>query len=190
VSAWLERNRSVVLTALAAVIVIGLVLLALQQRGGPKPLELRFDDPALDGAAVEVYVTGAVAHPGVYALHDGDRIADALDAAGGTTEDADVASLNLAKRVHDEGEVVVRSRGSVAGASVTATPAINQKVDINSASAEELNKLPGIGTVYSKKIVESRDGQGPFGSTDDLVTRQVIPPSTYDKIKDLITVSH
>ena len=85
-SAWLERNRSVVLAALCAVIVVGLVILVLQRRSGPRPLELRFDDPALDGAAIEVYVTGAVANPGVYTLHDGDRVGDALDAAGGATD--------------------------------------------------------------------------------------------------------
>lgn len=194
-SAWLERNRSVILAALCAVIVAGLVILVLQRRDGPRPLELRFDDPTLDGTAIQVYVTGAVARPGVYSLHDGDRIADALAAAGGATDEADAASLNLAERVHDEGQVVVRSHGSVAGASVTASasptaaPVAGQKVDINSASAAELDKLPGIGTVYSQRIVESRQAVGPFRGTDELVSRKLIPAATYAKIKDSITVA-
>ncbi len=195
-SAWLERNRSVILVALCAVIVAGLVILVLQRRDGPRPLELRFDDPTLDGTAIQVYVTGAVARPGVYSLHDCDRIADALAAAGGATDEADAASLNLAERVHDEGQVVVRSRSSVAGASVTASPspttaplAAGQKIDINSASAAELDKLPGIGAVYSHRIVDSRQSAGAFHSTDELVSRKVIPSATYNKIKDLITVA-
>lgn len=188
-SAWLERNRSVVLTALVAVIVVGLVILVLERRGGPKPLEIRFDDPAVDGTAIQVYVTGAVQKPGVYPLRDGDRIADALDAAGGPTDDADVQSLNLAERLHDEGEVVVHRRGEVAGAVATASLVSGQKIDINSATAQQLDALPGVGAVYSQRIVESRDAEGPFHSTNELVDRQVIPRSTYDKIKDLITVA-
>ncbi len=194
--AGLERNRSVVLAALCAVIVAGLVILVLQRRNGPRPLELRFDDPSLGGTAIEVYVAGAVTNPGVYTLHDGDRIADALAAAGGATDQADVASLNLAERVHDEGQVVVRSVGSVAGASVTASASptaaplvAGEKININTASAAELDKLPGIGTVYSQRIVESRQAIGPFRSTDELVSRKLIPSATYNKIKDSITVT-
>jgi len=178
VSAWLERNRSVVLTFLVAVIIVGLVILVLQRRGGPQPLEIRFDDPALDGVAIEVYVTGAVQKPGVYPLHEGDRIEDALAAAGGPTQDADTESLNLAERVDDEERLVIRHRGE--------TPT---RIDINSATAQELDALPGIGEVYSQKIVESREKVGSFHRTEELVERKVIPSATYDEIKDLITVA-
>ncbi len=194
--AWLERNRSVVLAALCAVIVVGLVILVLQRRDGPRPLELHFDDPSLGGTAIEVYVTGAVANPGVYTLHDGDRVADALTAAGGATDQADVTSLNLAERVHDEGQVVVRSIGSVADASVTASAsptaaplAAGETININTATAAELDRLPGIGTVYSQRIVDSRQSAGSFASADELVSRKLIPTATYNKIKDLVTVA-
>ena len=186
---WLERNRSVVLTFLAAVIVFGLVILVLQRRGGPQPLEIRFDDPALDGVTIEVYVTGAVQKPGVYPLHEGDRIEDALAAAGGPTQDADTESLNLALRVRDQDQIAVPRRGEVAGAAVTSTPGAGQKIDINSATARELDALPGIGEVYSQKIIDSRAAEGPFHRTEELVERKVIPSATYDKIKDLITVT-
>jgi len=189
VGSWLERNRSVVLTFLAAVIVFGLVILVLQRRGGPQPLEIRFDDPALDGVAIEVYVTGAVQKPGVYPLHEGDRIEDALAAASGPTQDADTESLNLALRVRDQDQIAVPRRGEVAGAAVTSTPGAGQKIDINSATARELDALPGIGEVYSQKIVDSRAAEGPFHRTEELVERKVIPSATYDKIKDLITVA-
>lgn len=194
--AWLERNRSIVLAALCAVIVAGLVILVLQRQNGPRPLELQFDDPSLGGAAIEVYVTGAVANPGVYTLHDGNRVGDALVAAGGATDQADVTSLNLAERVHDEGQVVVRSVGSVADASVTASAsptapplAAGDTVNINTASAAELDRLPGIGAVYSQRIVDSRQSAGPFASTDELVSRKLIPTATYSKIKDFLTVA-
>jgi competence protein ComEA len=189
VGSWLERNRSVVLTFLVAVIIVGLVILVLQHRGGPQPLEIRLDDPALDGAAIEVYVTGAVQEPGVYPLHEGDRIEDALAAAGGPMQDADTQSLNLALRVRDQDQIAIPRHGDVAGAAITSTPGAGQKIDINSATARELDALPGIGEVYSQKIVDSRAAEGPFHRTEELVERKVIPSATYDKIKDLITVA-
>ena len=189
-NSWLERNRSVVLSALGAVIVLGLVTLVLQHSGGPKPLEIRFDDPALDGTPIEVYVTGAVQNPGVYPLHEGDRVEDAIDAAGGASEDADLESLNLALRVRDQDQIAVPRAGEIADGAVTSTPAAEQKVNINSATAEELDALPGIGEVYSQRIVDSRAAEGLFHRTEELVEREhVIPRSTYDKIKDLITVA-
>lgn len=184
---WLDRNRGVVLTTLAAILVAGVVMFLLEQRGGPKPLEIRFDDPAFNGTAIEVYVTGAVQQPGVYTLHDGDRIEDALNAAGGATEDADTESLNLALRVRDQDQIVVKRRGEVAETAITATPFAGEKIDINSASADQLDALPGIGAIYSQKIVESRQGAGLFHRTEELVERKVVPAATYDKIKDLIT---
>ena len=187
---WLERNRSIVLSALVAVIVVGLVILVLQRRGGPQPLEIRFDDPALDGVAIEVYVTGAVQKPGVYPLHEGDRIEDALAAAGGATADADLDSINLALRLRDQDAIVVRRHGEVAGAAVASAPSVDQKININTATTHDLEGLPGIGEVYSKRIVESREKVGQFHRIEELIEREdVIPRSTYDKIKDLITVA-
>jgi competence protein ComEA len=178
VNSWLERNRSLVLSALGAVLVLALVTVILQHRGGPRPLEIRLDDPALDGKPIEVYVTGAVQNPGVYPLHEGDRVEDALAAAGGVTEDADTESVNLAERVDDEEKLVIRRQGE--------TP---DRININSATAQQLDALPGIGEVYSQKIVESRDAEGPFHRTEELVERKIIPSATYENIKDLITVS-
>ena len=185
---WLERNRSVALAFLTSVIVVGLVILVLQHRGGPQPLEIRFDDPALDGAAIEVYVSGAVQKPGVYPLREGDRIEDALAAAGGPTQDADTDSLNLALRLRDQDQIAVPRRGEVAGAATTSTPGPVQKININTATAQELDALPGIGEVYSQRIVESRQNAGLFQRPEELVERKVLPAATYEKIKDLITI--
>ena len=183
---WLERHRSTVLVALAAAVIVGLVVLILQHRSGPQPLEIRLDEPPADGQPVEVYVTGAVQQPGVYSLDSGDRGADAVEAAGGPAADADLAALNLARRLRDEDQITVPRQGPPAAGVLDATAAA--KIDINTATAQLLDSLPGIGEVYSQRIVESRTVNGPFASIDDLRERDIIPRSTFDKIKDLITV--
>lgn len=183
-SAWLQGHRSTILSALAAAVVAGLVVLLLQHRGGRQPLEIRFDDSAAGPLAV--YVAGAVRQPGVYTFKDGDRLADALDAAGGPSDDADLTSVNLAKRLHDEDQVFVPRQGQVAA--VAGAAALKPKIDINSANASTLDSLPGIGEVYSQRIVDSRTTAGLYESVDDLVDRKLIPRSTLDKIRDLISV--
>ena len=185
---WLERNRSIVLGFLVSVIVVGLVILVLQHRGGQQSLEISFDDPQAGGAAIKVEVTGAIKKPGVYSLHEGDRVEDALAAAGGVTEDADTDSLNLALRVRDQDQIKVPRLGETDGASSGSTPFAGKKIDINSATAAELDMLPGIGEVYSQRIVDSREAEGAFHRPEELVERKVLPQATFDKIKDLITV--
>lgn len=190
--AWLERYRAPVLTALAVAAVLGGLFLLFGQRDSPPPLELQVGGATSSNSDSEimVHVTGAVAAPGVYAVQEGDRVVDAVEAAGGPALDADLVALNLARRVHDEDQVVVPRIGEapavsqVASASEGGTP-----IDINTASAADLDTLPGIGEVYSQRIVDSRDADGPFESTEDLVGRRLIPRATYEKIKDLITAS-
>jgi competence protein ComEA len=187
---WLERYRTPLLTVVAGAAVLGLVFFVLRQREGPPPLELQVGDAASSNAEIMVHVTGAVAAPGVYAVHEGDRVVDAVEAAGGPSPDADLVRLNLARRVHDEDQVVVPKVGEQPAASQAASASANgAPIDINSASATVLDSLPGIGEVYSSRIVESRASDGLFQSTEDLVTRELIPRATYEKIKLLITVS-
>ena len=187
-TAWLERYRAPLLAALAGVAVLGLVFLILRQRDGPPPLELQVGDPG-SGSEIMVYVAGAVVAPGVYTLRDGDRVVDAVEAAGGPSPDADLITLNLARRVHDEDQVVVPKVGGQAADGQAGPAADGAPVDINTASAAILDSLPGIGEVYSQRIVDSRVAAGRFESTEDLVDREIIPRSTYEKIKNLITAS-
>ena len=184
---WLERHRATILITLAAVVVIGLVFLFLQHRDGRQPLEIRLGEPPVDGQPIEVYVTGAVQQPGVYSLADGARITDALDAAGGPAPNADLVSLNLARRLSDEDQIIVPRHGQTANSAPDATASAT-KIDINTADAQTLDTLPGIGEVYSQRIVDSRTANGPFASIDDLLQRDIIPRATFEKIKDLITV--
>ncbi len=188
--AWLERYRTPLLSVLAVVAVLGLIFFVIRHREGPPPLELQVGDAPASNAEIMVHVTGAVATPGVYALHDGDRVVDAVEAAGGPSPDADLVTLNLARRVHDEDQVVVpRAGDQPAAGQATPASASDAPIDINTASAADLDSLPGIGEAYSNRIVDARAAGGLFQSTEELVTRKLIPRATYEKIKLLITVS-
>ena len=194
-AAWLERYRAPLLIALLGIAALGLIFFLLRQRESPPPLELKVGASA--DSEVMVHVAGAVAVPGVYALHEGDRVVDAVEAAGGPSSDADLVALNLARRIQDEDQVVVPRIGEPAPVSQVASaqagpdglPASGALIDINTASADVLDSLPGIGEVYSQRIVDSRTAEGPFQGTEDLVARQLIPRATYEKIKNLITAS-
>jgi len=134
-----------------------------------------------------VFVSGSVASPGVYTLPPGSRVQDAVDAAGGFLRDADASSVNLARRIRDEEQVHV-SRVGETSTIVASVPNSPDRIDINSASSEELQKLPGVGPVLAGRIIEFRDNNGPFRSADELLLVQGIGPSTYQNMRDLITV--
>ncbi|HUJ92068.1 MAG TPA: ComEA family DNA-binding protein [Gaiellaceae bacterium] len=112
-----------------------------------------------------VDVAGAVRRPGLYRLAPGTRIADALSLAGGPTTKADVNLVNLAAPLADGEQVVVPARGAAAAAG-GASPAA--PIDLNSASAEQLDALPGIGPATAAKIVAYRQAHGPFRSVEEL----------------------
>ncbi|MFW2514603.1 helix-hairpin-helix domain-containing protein [Demequina sp. SO4-13] len=116
-----------------------------------------------DGDGVIVHVSGAVGEPGLVELPADARIADAIERAGGATPEADLAAVNLARQPHDGEQVHVPVVGEAPAAADPAAP-----VDLNSATAEELEELPGIGPVLASRIVADRDAQGPFSSVEDL----------------------
>jgi competence protein ComEA len=187
-ASWLERPVVVVLAALLAAAVVALVI---QQRDvGEEPFEITLAGlTPTPGGPIEVYVAGAVVHPGVYQLKDGDRAVDALFAAGGNTPGANLEGVNLAVRLHDEDQVLVPRVGQPAAASsgVISNVAGATKVNINTASASELDALPSIGEVYSQRIVDSRTRDGLFTAPEDLLAREVVPQATYERIRDLIS---
>ncbi len=152
--------------------------------------------PAVAAAApadVLVEVGGAVLRPGVYRLPTHARVLDAIDAAGGFGPRVDATEadrkLNLAAPVRDGDEIHVPARGEVAAASpggADAGPA-GGPVDVNHASAEALDTLPGIGPATAAKIIAAREEQA-FGSVEELGTRKVVGPATLEKIRGLVTV--
>ena len=184
----LERYSHAIIIGLAALLVAAVIALIVERQDNRSTLELTFDGTPAAGGPIEVYITGAVAQPGVYEMSDGDRAVDALYKAGGPAPDADLEAVNLALRLHDEDRVVVPRIGQASGGSSQVAGAVSEAaVNINTASAQDLDALPGIGEVYSQRIVDSRTVIGPFANPDDLVNRQLIPRATYDKIRDLIT---
>ena len=159
---------------LVAAIAAAVVVLALRaDAGGGIAVELREPRPGID--EIRVDVAGAVRRPAVVTVAPGARVIDAIELAGGLTPAADGSALNLARRVVDQDHIVVPRRGE-------AQPLL----DLNSASANELEALPGIGPVYATAVVEAREGAGAFVTTDDLVDRRVIPAHVYERIRDLI----
>ena len=155
-------------------------------------------DPA--GAAagrIVVHVVGAVASPGVVVLADGARVADAIAAAGGAASDADTEQLNLARVLGDGEQVRVPHVGeqlaapdpapSPPGASGGRPPAAGP-ININTAGASELEALPGIGPALAARIVEYRDGHGPFASVDDLTDVPGIGPAKLEALRSQATV--
>lgn len=177
--------RWVLAGAGAAVAAAALLVALLRTSAAPPPIELRVPDaPTADGV-IKVYVTGAVAQPGVYRLQAGDRYADALAAAGGPTEDAEPLAVNLARRVRDEDHIHVPRRGEPGlGGTIPGSAAI----DLNTATAAQLESLPGIGPVRARQIVESRTRDGAFSRLEDLVQRKLLPPSMIEPLRELLLV--
>ena len=151
-----------------------------------------------------VYVHGAVESPGVYSLESGDRLVDALDAAGGATEDADLTSVNLAQRVEDEGSYYVPTAGETDRAPTSSSktpettgggesdPSTNSggggRIDLNTASVQELATLPGIGPGRAQAIVDYRSANGPFASVSEVTKVPGIADGIYQRLKDHATV--
>ena len=146
-------------------------------------------------AQVYVYVTGAVANPGVYSLDEGLRVCDAVEAAGGLAEDADASTVNLA-RVLSDGEHIdlptkaeveaALAQGPAGGASGVA--AATSLVNINTADASALETLSGVGSATAQAIISDREQNGPFSSIEDLMRVDGIGEKKFAKLKDSICV--
>lgn len=141
-----------------------------------------------------VHITGAVPRPGVYALAQGSRVQDAISAAGGFLAEAEKTGINLARALEDGEQLdipyvegaspVILEEPAATEAPVVSTELIN----INFASQVELESLPGIGPTTAQKIIQYREQNGPFITTEDIINVPGIGPGTYERIKDLITV--
>jgi competence protein ComEA len=153
------------------------------------------------GATIAVDVVGRVQHPGLVRLPQGSRVIDAIEAAGGTTAGAELEAVNLARKVVDGEQIRVPRHGeappSAAGAPAPATgaaPAAGDPgqpgvpIDLNTATAEQLDTLPGIGEVTANQIIAYRT-EHPFRSVDDLRQIPGIGDRRFDLLKDLVTVA-
>ncbi len=144
-----------------------------------------------------MHVVGAVGAPGVVRLAPGSRVQDALAAAGGATGQADLAQVNLARPVADGEQIVVPTPGQqvAAGAGAAAVApatggakARSGPVNLNSATAEQLDALPGIGPVLANRIVEWRTSNGPFTSVDELGEVSGIGAKLLSQVRSAVSV--
>ena len=141
---------------------------------------------------ITVDVKGAVKSPGIYDLPVGSRVNDAVQKAGGLTEQADSKSLNLAQKVSDEALVYVPTKGEEAsqqsGSGATSSTSKEKKVNLNKASLEELKQVKGLGGKRAQDIIDHRESNGKFKSVDELKKVSGIGAKTIEKLKDYVTV--
>ena len=142
---------------------------------------------------ITVDVKGAVKSPGIYDLPVGSRVHDAVQKAGGLTEEADSKSLNLAQKVSDEALVYVPTKGEEAASQQAASgtspsTSKDKKVNLNKASLEELKQVKGLGGKRAQDIIDHRETNGKFKSVDELKKVSGIGAKTIEKLKDYVTV--
>lgn len=182
------------------IVLIGALLFSLN-----RPVrEERKEEPSIvieeepRNVKVAVHIGGAVRNPGLYYIPANSRVADAIQTAGGPTSDADLDAINLASKITDGSKVIVPSKvkvsnissslsNSLEGAS-TGINSSNKKININTATAKELEELPGIGPALAGRIVSYRETNGPFKSIEEIKKVSGIGEKKFEAIKDLIVV--
>jgi competence protein ComEA len=174
----------IVAASVAITAVLALFLLAIRSASAPPAIEVKVADAPVADGVVKVYITGAVVSPGIYQVQPSDRYADAIALAGGPTEDAEPLAVNLARRVKDEDHIHVPRQGEALTVSAAGEPIL----DLNTATASQLEALPGVGPVRAQQIVESRTKDGAFKGPDDLVQRKLIPQSMLEAIRGRVLV--
>ncbi len=137
-----------------------------------------------DRAEITVYVTGAINKPGVVTVREGARMADAVKACGGLLPTADGEKVNMAQVLKDGQQVRVPEKQ--AGSSALPANTGKAPININTASAEELDALPGIGPAMAKRIIEYRETEGAFTAIEDIKKVKGIGEAKFEKMKDKI----
>lgn len=206
---WLQQNRGYILIVLVCLIVIGGVFILIRR---PRPEPLAIATPVIPTptplptstltptpAPLRIYVSGAVRAPDVYILSPGSIVKDAIQAAGGPADDADLDRINLALVLYDQQQIYVPRVGEATPAAplpngappsppTTGDDATSPggRVNLNTATVEQLDALPGIGPVIAQRIVDYREINGPFAAPEEIMDVKGIGQATYEKLKDLI----
>lgn len=201
---------------LLAIVGSGLIAWSIWQSSMDRPSSEQLDPSASVGPAVPdsseptqsaatepqgsllVHVAGAVNKPGVVSLPLGSRVFQAIDAAGGATPEAELSGLNLAEVLSDGVKVVVPVAGEApnaapsplegSGAATGNSSGSTTKVNINTATLEELGTLPRVGPVTAQRILDWRKEHGAFASVDELDAIDGIGPKLMESLKELVTV--
>ncbi|MGH3646695.1 MAG: helix-hairpin-helix domain-containing protein [Micromonosporaceae bacterium] len=188
-------NGARALGLLAAIVVVAAAGIAWWSQPRPEPVSTpRVSPPSAaasaTGTGVVVAVAGKVRRPGLVTLAPGARVADAIEAAGGLLPGTDVGYLNLARKVTD-GELIVVGATPPPDAAGPGAPAAGDpagKVNLNTATLQQLDTLPGVGAVIAQRILDHRADHGGFRSVDELRQVDGIGPARYEQLKDLVTV--
>lgn len=198
-SVWnfVEKYKVSIILGLVGLILVGLGLIFPRLNlFKPEPTFERASESSeqITEARIKVDIAGAVKKAGVYELADGARVEDAIVAAGGLVAKADkdwvAKNLNLAQVIGDGTKIYIPRVGELAsssnpsGSSLGSTSTSSGKVNVNTASASELDTLPRIGPVTAQKIIDGR----PYSSAEDLLNKKVLGPKTYEGLKDLVSV--
>lgn len=219
---WLEQHKGTVFGFLMIITIFGGIMVYTRQPD-PPPLEISTPEPTSTPTPavviatseptnmpepIRVYITGQVNTPDVYLLPAGSIIKDALEAAGGATEDADLVVVNLAQELQDQQQITIPAKAEAiptppliknglpsspnnpvredrSGDDDTST---GEKININTASLEALTTLSGIGPVIGQRIIDYRTEHGNFTTIEQITDVKGIGPATFEKIKDHITV--
>lgn len=215
---WLDRNRNLVFISLLFIAAGGAGVFYLNQPTAQAQVEIRPATaatatvaptlaPSPTPAPVRVYVTGSVANADVYFLPAGSIIKDAIAAAGGFTAEADPERINQALELQDQqqihvprkdetnapppvqgGPVVTELTGSQGSGGSRSAPAAGGVVNINSATLEQLDSLPGVGPAIAQRIIDYRESMGGFKTVEEITEVSGIGDATLAKIKNFITV--
>jgi competence protein ComEA len=204
---FFKRNIYVIAGAFFVAVICVLYFLQNNPRDEDEPIagdeeRIVIYDSAADNSAgvsatpapplITVYISGEVVSPGVYEISSDARVERVVELAGGLTDEADASRINLAAHVADAQHIVVPAVGgpvvSAGTAADGAYPEQSALVNINTASTDELQTLPGIGEAIAGYIVEYREEHGGFKSIDEIMNVTRIGAVTFDRIKDKITV--
>lgn len=153
--------------------------------------------PTIAELSVTVHLVGAVSRPGVYEFSEGSRVHDAVTKAGGLTDDAAANALNLARILVDGEQIIIPTEAEVAAMSATQSQSVEavpgsgnagSVINLNTATLEQLDTLPGIGPALAQRILDWRSANGGFGSVDQLGEVSGIGSKLFDRLRSLVTV--
>lgn len=189
----LTRRQIIIWAAVgAAIFLLGAVYLYRNWPGGSRQPFFAATTTVAAGAgtnataSVWVHVTGAVVSPGLYELQNGDRVADAIETAGGALPEADLSRVNLAAKVADGQQVLVPAQGAAAAAGGGGEG--TGPVSLNSATLDELTRLDGVGPKTAQKIIEYREAHGGFRSVEELMEVPGIGPAKFEQLRGQVTL--
>ena len=183
------RRALVALVLIAGVGLIGGFGIAMRAKPHATKVPLTSSSARSHGPLLYVHVGGAVRHPGLYRMKPGSHVYDAVQAAGGGNEFADLDSVNLAAKVRDGDKIVVQARVQPGpGGSAPVASGGGGLVNLNTATAADLDGLPGVGPAIAERIVAYRTDHGSFRTIDELMDVPGIGPAKFADIRDHVTV--